>query len=479
MKKSLCLILALIALDPAGLFAREAQQERATAYLGQDKSLIEWSEIDADRWFDFQAWRKARDLKDEYPNWELKVRERGYRALMGRVLDCVGECRIYKGEDFIRAGFRNTVHQGDEIVTQPDSYLWIYLLDGTLVRLSPDSSMTMKEFNIGEQENFLHARLNSGNILWLSRSRHHHVKENIRETDALFLPLTYHRANPLEADEDEKELDEDDLFAAFRPKKTNLKQVQRLNQLIEENNEWVKERTTHSFIVMPNGSIWGENIQAEFVVLLGGESFFKQRSLEEQSLKGEDGASSLEFYYRGFENKEKYYPKTSQWYRIGSRGRRVSKYDPPSLFGMSEFVTSRIPTIRLARELLLRRYSKFVYQGLSSSELAADHGQRKWGSLENESDDLARRLSFLKEHTRRIETSLLLSSSRFKEKVLEERGEVLESMKYSARFFSRALAHYQRKKELQKLYDRKGERLNSTKNPYWKIIHARREFLTP
>lgn len=477
MKNSLCLISAIFALFSGPLFSEESMRERPSAYLGQDKSLIEWEEIDANRWLDFQAWRKARDLKDQHPNWEHKVRERSHRALMGRVLDCVGECRIYKGEDFIRGGFRNTVHQGDELVTQEDSYLWVYLLDGTLVRLSPDSSITMKEFNIGEQENFLHARLNAGNILWLSRTPHLHREENIRETDALFLPLVYRQANPIEQSEDE--LKEDNLFAVFQEDQTHLKQTQRLNQLIEENNEWVKQRATHSFLVMPNGTVWGESVQAEFVVLLGGESFFKQRDLKDQNLKGKKNLPSLKFYYRGFENKAEFYPKISQWYRVDPRGRELSEYEAPSLFGMSEFVTSRIPSIRLARELLLQRYSRFVYRDLSSAELARDHGQRKWGSLENESDDLARRLSFLKEHTRRSETSLLLTSSRFKEKMLEEKGEVLESMKYSARFFRRALAHYQRKKEIQQLYDFKGERLNSTKNPYWKIIHARRAYLTP
>lgn len=474
MKNCTIVLWATLALFSGSSFAA---QEKIPVYRGQNQSLIEWDQIDADRWLDFEAWKKARDLKDQYPNWETKVRERGHRALMGRVLDCVGDCRIYKGVDFIRAGFRNTVHQGDELVTEEGSYLWVYLLDGTLVRLSPDTSVTMKELNIGEQENLLHARLNAGNVLWLSRSEHKHVEKNIRETDALFLPLIYHQANPIK--QEQKKLNEDNLFAVFEEDQTHLRQTQRLNSLIEENNKWVKGRPTYSFLVMPNGTVWGETVQAEFVVLLGGESFFKQRSLEDQKLTGDSDPPVLSFFFRGFENKDELYIKPSQWYKVEQRGRNFSEYDAPTLFGMSEFVTSRIPTIRVARELLLRRYSTFIYEDLSSAELAKEHGHRKWGTLESKTDDLARRLAFLMEHTRRTETSLLLTSSRFKQRVLEEKGQTLESMEYSARFFRKALAHYQRKKEVEQLYDLSGERLNSTKNPYWKIINARRTLRSP
>lgn len=458
-----------------GLFSLSAASQEN--YLGKKKSLIKWEEIEPDNWLSFQSWRKARDLKDQYPDWELKVRERRHHALMGRVLDCVGVCRIYKGEDFITANFRNTVYEGDELVTQTDSYLWVYLLDGTLVRLSPDSSVTMKELNIGEEENFIHARLNVGNIVWLSRSKHKHLENNKRETDALFLPLVFHQANPKEEKEDE--LSEDNLFAALEEDQTNLKQTQRLNQLIEENNKWIEERSTHSFLVMPNGTVFGESVQAEFIVLLGGESFIKQRGLAEQNLSGEEAPPMLNFYYRGFENNSEYPLKLSQWYQVDARGRSLSEYEAPSLFGMGEFITSRITSIRVAREMLLKRYSKFIYQDLDSSELARDHGHRKWGSLSQKEDDLARRLAFLKEHTRRTETSLLLVSSRFKEDIVEEKGELLESMKYSSRFFRKALVHYQRKKELEQVYDTGEGVLNSTKNPFWKIIHARRSSFSP
>ena len=61
-------------------------------------------------------------------------------------------------------------------------------------------------------------------------------------------------------------------------------------------------------------------------------------------------------------------------------------------------------------------------------------------------EDLYRRLTFLEEYTRRIETNNFLVRKRFKDR-LEKRGETLSEMQYSNKFFIRALKHYYRTRE--------------------------------
>ena len=441
-------------------------------YHGQKRSLIEWDKIEADEWLSLTNWKIETAQKDSSPDWEQILRERRLVQLMGKALECVGECRVYQGTKFNSLNFRSSLYQGDDIVTLKESYLWIYLMDGTMVRLSPESSITLREINIGTDEVMIQVRLNSGNILWLGRNQLPFEVTEGRETDTLFLPLSFYEANP---ELKMVDVNQADLFSWIEKDRTFEKQLERLNLLVEENNKVIKEKKSYAFLVMPNGSVFGENIQAEFIILLGGESYVKSRLPAHMNQKSESATQNLTFFFRGFENTREMPLEPDQWYEIEPRGRSISAYEAPSLYGIGEFITARIPSILIARELMLKQYSEFVFTEMSAYELAFNHGYRQWGSFKEAASDMSQRLSFLKEHTRRIETTQLLTSARFKE-ILEERGETMESMSYSARFFNLALVDYKRKRET--IFYTTGEAeeiLNSTQKPLWKIMQSRRK----
>jgi hypothetical protein len=442
-------------------------------YYGQGRSLIQWDELDPKEFLDFTAWKLEQDLKERSPRWETVLRERSLTEVMGRALECSGQCRVYKGERFNSLRFRSALHQGDEVVTEGDSYLWIYFVDGTLMRLSPETSVTLKELNIGVAENFLHVRINSGNVLWLSRTENQYLEKDLRETDTLFLPLDFFEANPFVDVTPNQENGEEDLFASLKEPKLGLEQTKRLNTLIQVNNSLVNKKKTHSFAVMPNGTVYGVDMNAEFIVLLGDVSYVKQRSPADLSWKEGASASNLTFFFRGYENTRQTTIQSGQWYHVDVRGRTLEPHEPISLFGMGEFITSQIPTIYIARELLLNQYSRMAFEPISPLNLAQNHGYRQWGKISERGSDLNLRLEFLKEHTRRVETTNLLTATRFRER-LESRGESLESMVYSNRFFSRALVDFRRNREVRHyLTGRREEILNSTQNPLWQRMHAK------
>lgn len=441
-------------------------------YFGQGRSLINWQELDHNQFLDFTEWKLQQELRSQTPSWETVIRERALIELMGRALECVGECRVYKGEQFNSLRFKSALHQGDEVVTERDSYLWIYLMDGTLVRLSPETSITLKELNIGRQENFLHIRINSGNVLWLSRTESKYQEKDFRETDTLFLPLDFYEANSF-TNQGEEEAETQDLFSLLIEKDGTKMQYDRLNRLIEFNNSLTNKKKTYSFAVMPNGTIFGPQLNMEFIVLLGGKSYFKQRSPQELGLEEGARALPLTFFYRGYENTRETAIQVGSWYEVDSRGRSIASHNPSHHFGMGEFITSNIPTFFVARELLLQLYSRFAYESLHPLVLAQEHGYRQWGRLDQEGSDLNLRLNFLKEHTRRVETTNLLTLGRFRERLME-RGERLESMEYSPRYFQRALVEFQRNREVRHyLTGRPEEILNSTKKPLWHRMHAK------
>ena len=137
-KKKLCIVL-FVCVSIAS-FAKEGKA-KDSYFKGHKRSLIQWGEIDQKRWLSFKKWRENFEKREKFPPWERLKRERSLKEKVGRVVDCRGECFLYRGLGKNKLQFRSTVREGDEIQTSKDSYLWLFLLDGTMVRVSPYSSL--------------------------------------------------------------------------------------------------------------------------------------------------------------------------------------------------------------------------------------------------------------------------------------------------------------------------------------------------
>jgi hypothetical protein len=459
------LVLSLILLV---LGVLEIQAASEIYFKDQRRSLTRWESLKPDDWLNFEYWKKGSKLKDEVPKWETILQEKRLRELMGRVVQCYGDCRLFRGRGFNSTGYRSSIREGDELLTVGDSYAWIYLLDGTLVRVSPDTSVTFKEFNVGKSEFFIHIRVNSGNVVYMNRSRSTLKEVADRETDQIFLPLDFYEANPITRT---VEVDEDDLFSLIDDTETKKMNVRRLNDLIKENNEKISEKKTFNFLVMPNGTLTGYDLNVEMIVLLGNRSYIKQRDSKWQGLEDQADEAGL-FYFRGFENNQTFGMDVGNWQEIDVSGRSIRPAQKPETFSFSEILSKRPWSIMVARELMLKQYSYPFYNVTDPNELALDHGYRMWGELGPEKkDDLQLRLNYLHEYTRRIETSNLLAANQFVKKV-EKRGDDVKRFEYSNRFYKTAFNYYIRREENTSLDNSDRETLNSTTKPLWKRING-------
>ncbi len=445
-------------------------------FKGQKESVTNWGSLPIESFLSFKNWKEESDIKDTIPGWERIIRERNNRELVGRIYQCVGSCRVDRGESFFNGSSRTGLYEGDEIQTVGDSYAWIFLFDGTMVRLSPQSSVTFNEFNVGVQENFINARINAGNVLWLSRHENSFVETNVRETDVIFFPYAEYESLPVS---DNKKYVEDDLIELISEKQSQLNHYKALNEKIAANNKLTKKKTTHAFLVMPNATIVGQSPSLEMVVLLGGKSYFKKRSTETLAMEKTDGpAEDLFLQLRGFENKGLNTIQDDMWISVDEKGRNSAQSEEIKWLNVGEFITKRIPSIMMAREIWLEKYSEFAFrEKYDAFKLAKVDGYRLWGKIKTEEgkkEDLELRLEFLKEYFRRVETSNLLASSRFKERLIE-RGEKTSAMEYGDYFFITALNRYYKYGErLRENSDDKetGEVLNSTKKLLWKKMHG-------
>jgi len=448
-------------------------------FRGQKKSLTTWGNLPTESFLSFSKWKVASDLQDQVPEWEQSLRERNYKELAGRIFQCVGICRVDRGEGFFNGTHRTGIYEGDEIQTIGDSYAWIFLMDGTMVRMSPQSSITINEFNVGEKENFINARINTGNVLWLSRLESSLEEWNSRETDVLFFPYAEYDSLPVR---EVKEYKEDDLLELTMPKETYLYHYKNLNQKIAQNNSMTRKKQTYAFIVLPNGTLMGKSPNLEVVTLLGGKSYLKKRSFITLGLSKEnmiDEPQELYLQMRGYDNKELTTVKEDEWISIEEKGRNLAEADSLSWLNMGEFITKRIPSILLGREIFLSRYSAFAFrEKYDPLILAKEDGYRLWGKMrdkeEDPKSDLDERVEFLKEYFRRIETTNLLASGKYKER-LEARGEKAQMTEYGRFYFITALNTYYKYGELQldnSSDSQTGEVLNSTKKLLWKKMHG-------
>lgn len=445
---------------------QQLYKEDSVNFKGEKSSLIRWGDVEHDDFLDFRQWKVDLKVKETEPRWRRNLQERRLREKVGYVIECVGECRSFRGVGYARVDYLSTLREGDELQTMPNSYLWIYLMDGTMVRLAPNSTITLKEMNIGKKENFVFLRLNAGNILVWSRSGKKFKPQNFKETDPIFYPLSMLDANP---DTQILKVDEEDLFAYLEKGIDYNRKYSRLNELIEKNGR--PEKKTLYFLVMPNGTIFGENLVAEFIVLTGNKSYFKLRDEEQIGLAEVESRVEPTLYYRGFKNDQTSKVDFSQWYEIGAKGRESRVYDEPKRFAIGEFLTKNIPTILVAREIFYKNYSAFTQQSLSEENLATNYGYRLWEPYEKEDSDLNLRVQFLVEYTRRAETTNLLAAEQFKKRI-ERRGEKWSFSIYSRDFYEDAIGKFYNYRDGVSILSGTGETLNSERKPYWKLIHG-------
>ncbi len=377
---------------------------------GQKYSLIPWSELDPDAWMSIDRWLLERKEKDKIPDWKIRIRDDRHLELVGKILKCQGTCPVYRGTNSSNVQHLSQIVEGDELRTEKDSIAWVYLMDGTLVRLGPESSLSFQETNWSKGEVFYLARLNQGHVYWHARDKKALATDEAPETDAMSVPLLVKEANTefYEREIFKKQTEWERLTEVHSLFDNAIKkQFEAINSLKEKNNPSINY-TSKVMLVAPNASIVAKDTSFDLMFYPGGKSFFKRRSIE---------GSEFRLQLRGY-NQTEMIEVEPEWYEVDHLGRSHTKLDnPASGLQMAELLTRRIKTLELAREIWLEKFTVPVANSLGDAKkLAVEHGYTLWG------DDLFRRYDFLTEYTRRLETTNIKSLDNLLTK-LEENGE--------------------------------------------------------
>lgn len=397
---------------------------------GQGYSIIPWSTQDPEEWMDIHKWLVQREIKDKNADWKLRLRREEHRELVGKVIHCFGTCIGFRGTNKTPIQYLSRLEEGDEIQTETDSVLWVYLLDGSLLRLSPGTSLSLQEINLSSDEVFTLMRLNQGHIFYHARNREELATDLSPETDAVSLPLMIREANQqyFERKIFQVQNESEHLAEVINLEEKAIKdQFSKINALKNSNNKkfQIKNKV---MVVSSNMSLLGSQTSFDFLHMSGGKSYFKKRGQSEES--------TLSLYLRGYSNTQEYPVASQDWQEVEVTGRSFNKVENvPSTLTILELLTKRIKTMELAREMWLKKFSLPVFDSITDAKkLAVNHGYHQWG------DDYFKRIEFLVEYTRRIETTHLRSVENLLNKLRANGEKVVTEI--SSDFYHHSLNHY-------------------------------------
>ncbi len=436
-------------------------------FKGQGKSLIDWK-VDHYMWLDFNKWKEQRAARDKLPDWKIKLREVQHVELIGKVIKCYGVCNVFRGRSDINADYMSRIYEGDEVITSEHSYAWVALADGSIFRLSPKSSITFNEINFGVKDYFYFVRLNHGHIHWQVRKSGHHKEENLAETDLLFYPLMLKEANReyfsiLEYDK----MDHDQrLLYHTRKNPGHVSQYKKLNELLVEKSDVINSKNTKIFMVTANSSYFIENTHFDLFYATNGESKFRYRTSLEGFESTDERESNVTAFLRGYNNREEKSLSEDTWYKVPRVGKSIEEEDFTDQFKTIDLFIKRTPTIHLARELIIREnFTHLLYDGDDASHISTNFGYRLWDEDEKEFNQ---RYKYLKEYTRRVETTNITSMNKvFKDRKPED---------FDSSYYHRALSQHMKK--LKNLYNKKRSvvpELNQLQYYIWILKYAKKE----
>lgn len=377
----------------------------------QFKDLTDWENLDASEWTDLGKWKKQRAAKDKTLNWRELVRDSRSSELVGKVIKCSGECQYFKGVFSSTAQSLTNLREGDEFQTSEGSSAWLSLMDGTLLRVSPNSSITFNEVNISKEEVFFLIRLNYGHLQFQSRYSGEFEVKNETETDMAFYPLKLKEANrEYYSIQEYRKFDKfEKLKYATVPSPGFSSQYSNLNKMIKSNKLIDGQKDSKIFFYTANTSLIVKNVNGSLFYTPNGKTQMRiSDSVASFNKKTKNEQSAL-LQLRGYENQKVTKLNLGEWIEVDPSGIASRQMEEVNRYlATAENFLLRIPTIHLAREIFIRDYFiKILDPSHTAKTIARDHGVRLWDNSDR--PEMFLRETFLKEYIRRTETTNLKS----------------------------------------------------------------------
>ncbi len=272
-------------------------------------------------------------------------------AEVGIVLDCYGRCEQETKQYNRRLSFGRPVKLKETLKTSKNSSLWLFLYEGSLLRLAPDSLIEIKELkvNFNEKSSHLAIEVHRGHVFALPRTRE--IKSIEIDSFRELFPLFEVEANAFWDlylfNETQKDIILDmksDKFIEFR--------LKNLQNFLNKNNEVFSITEQYYTIHSPNFIIQSKSRPIDFIYLIGDGAIVGSRN----DFKGIKFPSNKMKSYLPMIQYKEVDMKNGNWYKVLKKEAKIHTND----LGIIEYkiYMKSFSTFLKAREIFIEKFIK-------------------------------------------------------------------------------------------------------------------------
>jgi len=371
---------------------------------------LEFDDID----FSTTKWRKKRLQKLLNSGRLFDSYDEKNTIIIGQVAVVRGEAFILRGKGQFKVKKKSTFKPGDLIETKESGHLWLSLIDGTMIRLAPNSTYSLEFFEKSEKKVILYHRINNGNVHFISRLQKSVTPSSTIETDRIFYPFfDVHEYSRLFSFSKERKFDS---------KKMHKEKFNFLNFLIKVNEGFNRDIEVEHIINTPFLIFDALAINVEFLINWQGFDFVKFHEMDSKLKVFKKNISKLQ---------DVAISKKKVWYEASMNKIEVSERSDLAWYG--QFVTSDIPSIRIIAELFI--------QDQGESFFSKSNNKKLWRKYELSEKKLALRKEFLIDYFNKQGASFLNERAEFVTRERYDNREILENYLFDyyqySRYFNR------------------------------------------
>ena len=339
---------------------------------------------------DLTRWKDRRNRLDVVGDIEARRYDfRTRRPLIGRILLKVGDVRVLRESGTLRGSSVSFLYEGDIIETMSTGGAWIVLIDGSLLRLSPHSSISLSSFIFNSEKMQFYIRLNQGELYSKVRRPRDFDTTKERFSDLKYSPVF--GAEKL-----------NDILLKFNRSlyKTGKLSEQSLKNMLDlylDNISFQSTKTNSSLVFYTNQIIVEQKDSVGHLFEVYGKTFFK--------FYGENFSENKEVSMVSFEKSVKNY-KNKIWYEAVPGELSETDFMKDKELAI-KLATASINPIFVLREKFLEAYGHPYFNFSKFPTLK--YSNSFWG------DQIEKREQFVDSYFRRTEASFrIVKNSREK-----------------------------------------------------------------
>lgn len=360
---------------------------------------------------DLDSWTNR--LRDLELGAQVDITRKDYfkkKLVVGKIIASVGDIRVSREGGKV-VGDVKFLYQGDVVETKISGSCWIVLLDGSIFRLSPESSVSISEIMFNSKKFHAFIRVNKGEVITLNRTNSDSFLDNGRFLDLSFLSI-------FEASLVEKVLS---YFGEtlYTNKKISFEKIVKLFRLYTNDTRFENWGLKASY------SFYNENM---FVTLRDSLShFFVDDSSSYIKVipifdSPEAGLSFTEVNYSG-ETSELI---TNEWLKFNNGAPSKSNYMADKEYPIKMFMSNVVP-FYLLRENFMNNYSYYV-NNVNSFPTIKNFSNFKGKNLDD-------RKKFISSYFKKAETTF----RGVKRSYVSPKSKILSSAEYRDKFHKTGL----------------------------------------